>query len=273
MPEVPSVVDELRVLKERVLRLHGPVGAHVATPRDPTGTSTPTTPNAKGELPLGEVCHLASRSFPESRKKAKGDYNPSQTICRTDGPLLKRLGSRGLTVKHFRESMDLDTLEDRSSSVNFSSDFSPSAVLPSASSQYSSYEDTLNIIDDLGTMDQEVIRPHAQIYVALAGIRGQEQVAGPREHAIASPPDSALHEQADYPLWWSGFCESLSVIDHQSTVLTQEADVGKDKRQVNGRRDQEERREKSRRSAIPYSICRLTPPLTPRRKAFFPEHC
>ncbi|OWZ09053.1 hypothetical protein PHMEG_00018310 [Phytophthora megakarya] len=67
-----------------------------------------------------------------------------------------RLGSRGLTLIHFRESTDLDTLEDGSSNVNFASDFSPSAALPSASARCLSYEDILDAIHGFGTMGQEV---------------------------------------------------------------------------------------------------------------------
>ncbi|OWZ06386.1 hypothetical protein PHMEG_00021366 [Phytophthora megakarya] len=178
-------------------------------------------------------------------------------ICRhpsrTDGHLLKRLGPRDLTFKHFRESTEFDTLEDGSSSVNFSSDFSPSAVLPSASAQYSSYEDTLNIIDDLGTMVQEVWYDHMR----KPTLRLLEFVAKNK-----SPDPGNMPSRVRLTLLYMN-----KMIDYQSpqwmmaliSVLTQEADVGKDKRQVNGRRDQEERREKPRRSAIPYSIRRLIP--------------
>ncbi|OWY99731.1 LOW QUALITY PROTEIN: hypothetical protein PHMEG_00029220 [Phytophthora megakarya] len=50
-PEGPSVVDELRALKEEVLRLRGLVGAQVTTSGSPIMMGTPTALNAKGELP------------------------------------------------------------------------------------------------------------------------------------------------------------------------------------------------------------------------------
>ncbi|OWY96165.1 hypothetical protein PHMEG_00033641 [Phytophthora megakarya] len=199
-PEGPSVVDELRALKEEVLCLRGLVGAQVTTSGSPIMMGTSTAPNAKGEVPPSEVCHLTARSFPEGSKKAKGVYNPPQAYMLAASRMFKsfgttpgtsmsampfvlwlrelncikfvvtpavlmaifsgRLGSRGRTLMHFRESTELDTLEDGSSNANFSSDFSPSADLPSASARCSSYEDILDAIHGLGTMGQEVWYDH-----------------------------------------------------------------------------------------------------------------
>ncbi|OWZ17028.1 LOW QUALITY PROTEIN: hypothetical protein PHMEG_0009096 [Phytophthora megakarya] len=50
-PEGPNVVDELRALKEEVLRLHGHVSGQVMTSLSLITMGTPTAPNAKGELP------------------------------------------------------------------------------------------------------------------------------------------------------------------------------------------------------------------------------
>ncbi|GMF48085.1 unnamed protein product [Phytophthora fragariaefolia] len=56
------------------------------------------------------------------------------------------LGSRGLTLTHFKEVSDMDNLDDGSTNANYSSDFSPSAVLPYARFACSSYEDILDAI-------------------------------------------------------------------------------------------------------------------------------
>ncbi|KAE9167507.1 hypothetical protein PF005_g28746 [Phytophthora fragariae] len=151
-----------------------------------TNPSAPTAPNSKGELPPAEVRYLTTASFPEGAKRAKGDYNPPQahllaasrmfhafgtetgkplsamsfvlwlreleaTKFRTTPAVLMaifsgRLGSRGLTVMHFKESSEMTTLEDGSTNANFSSDFSPSASLPPASIECASYEDILDAL-------------------------------------------------------------------------------------------------------------------------------
>ncbi|RLN72875.1 hypothetical protein BBJ28_00024498, partial [Nothophytophthora sp. Chile5] len=124
---------------------------------------TPTAPNAAGEMPPAEVRYLTSASFPEGAKKANGDYNPPQAhllaasrMFRTFGteagtalsamsfvlvmrelPSAKfqvnpavlmaifsgRLGSRGLTIMHFKEASEMTALEDGSTNANFASDF------------------------------------------------------------------------------------------------------------------------------------------------------
>ncbi|KAL3672977.1 hypothetical protein V7S43_002274 [Phytophthora oleae] len=71
-----------------------------------------------------------------------------------------RLGSRGLTLMHFKESTEFDTLKESSSNANFSSDFSRSAYLPSASTRCSSYENILDAIHGLNTLGQEVWYDH-----------------------------------------------------------------------------------------------------------------
>ncbi|POM64381.1 Hypothetical protein PHPALM_20090 [Phytophthora palmivora] len=74
----PSVLEELRALKADVLHLCGLVGAQGAIGGSVLTRTAATAPNAKGELPPAEVCHLTTHSFPESSKKAKGDYNHPQ---------------------------------------------------------------------------------------------------------------------------------------------------------------------------------------------------
>ncbi|GMF15224.1 unnamed protein product [Phytophthora fragariaefolia] len=117
-----------------------------------------TKPNDQGELPDASVQQLTSGSFPEHAKKAKGEYHPPQAhvlaatrmfkgLTPTEGkpisPMLfvlglreaecvgfkttpavlmalfsGCLGSRGLTILHFREETEQDTLEAGSSNSN-----------------------------------------------------------------------------------------------------------------------------------------------------------
>ncbi|KAG6958606.1 hypothetical protein JG688_00010434 [Phytophthora aleatoria] len=141
-PEV-GVMAELRTLRKEVDRLrllHRQYGNHW----DGATQSIVTTPTSKGELPPPDGCFLTCASFPEGSKKPKGDYSPPQAhlysasrMSRDFGTgtglmavFSRRLGSRGRTVMHFKESNEMTCLEDGPTSVNFSSDFSPSAGLP-----------------------------------------------------------------------------------------------------------------------------------------------
>ncbi|KAG7376451.1 hypothetical protein PHYPSEUDO_013395 [Phytophthora pseudosyringae] len=71
-----------------------------------------------------------------------------------------RLGSRGLTVVHFKEPSELATLEDGSSNLNFSSDFNPSASLPSASTDCTTYEDIIDVLHGLSSFGQDLWYDH-----------------------------------------------------------------------------------------------------------------
>ncbi|EGZ08911.1 hypothetical protein PHYSODRAFT_524670 [Phytophthora sojae] len=71
-----------------------------------------------------------------------------------------RLGSRKLTVMHFKESSEMETLEDGSTNANYSSDFSATAALPTASIRCTTYEDILDAIHGLSALGQEVWYDH-----------------------------------------------------------------------------------------------------------------
>ncbi|OWY90493.1 hypothetical protein PHMEG_00041359, partial [Phytophthora megakarya] len=196
-PEALSLLEELRALKTEVHQLRGLVGASEGAV---AVRASVTVANTKGELPPAEVCYLTSGSFPESSKKAKGDYNPPQahmlaasrmfrTFGSATGKSLSamsfvlwlreldcvkfqatpavlmaifsgRLGSRGLTLLHFRESTEVECLEDGSSNVNFASDFSPSAALPAAPTRCTTYDDILDAVHGLSALGQEVWYDH-----------------------------------------------------------------------------------------------------------------
>ncbi|OWZ15565.1 hypothetical protein PHMEG_00010772 [Phytophthora megakarya] len=140
--------------------------------------------NDQGDLPSGTVVELSCASFLEQAKKAKGEYIPPQAhvlvatrmfkgLSPSEGKSVSpmsfalglreaeslgfkttravlmalfsgRLGSRGLTILHYHEEDEQTALEDGSCNGNFSSDFSPSAALPPASTSCRLYEDILD---------------------------------------------------------------------------------------------------------------------------------
>ncbi|POM78665.1 Hypothetical protein PHPALM_3782 [Phytophthora palmivora] len=142
----PDILAELQALRDEVMRLRGVVAASRTTADDGAAavTATATGPNARGELPPPELRYLTNSSFPDGWKKAKGDYNPPQThllaasrMFRTFGSgkhisamvfvlssrelecvrfqaspavlmaiFSGRLGSRGLTLMHFKEASE-----------------------------------------------------------------------------------------------------------------------------------------------------------------------
>ncbi|RLN94685.1 hypothetical protein BBJ28_00018559 [Nothophytophthora sp. Chile5] len=159
-----------------------------------------TLPNAKSEMPPAEARYLTGASFPEDLKKAKGDYHLPQAhmlaasrisktlgtdtgkrVCpmsfvlgireaervrfRTTPVVLMavfsgRVGSRGLTVMHFREASEFESLEHGSSNANFASDFSPSVNLPTADTRCGSYDDILDALHGLSAFGNEVWFDH-----------------------------------------------------------------------------------------------------------------
>ncbi|KAE9263325.1 hypothetical protein PR003_g33196, partial [Phytophthora rubi] len=267
----PDVLSELRLLKEEVLRLRGMVGRpspRVEYAATPSGL---TAPNAKGELPPSELRYLTSSTFPEGSKKGKGDYNPPQAhllaasrMFRTFGtdagkPLSAmsfvlslreldcvkfratpavlmaifsgRLGSRGLTIMHFKESSEMASLEDGSSNANFASDFSASAQLPPASISCRSYEEILDALHGLNSLGQEVWYDHlrkltSRLRTFVSSNKSADPLNTPARVRLTllyvnKFVGAALgFMQVDDPQWWHGFCEALRSIDYQSPIWT-----------------------------------------------------
>ncbi|KAG6614662.1 Serine/threonine-protein kinase Nek2 [Phytophthora cinnamomi] len=272
---VPAQVQALQAEIERLLR------------------RLPLPPNSKGEMPPAEVCYLTTASFPDGAKKAKGDYNPPQahplaasqlesTKFRTTPAILMaifsgRLGSRGLTIMHFKESSEMTTLEDGSTNANFSSDFSPSASLPPTSIKCASYEDILDALHGLASLGQEVWYDHMRKLTSrLRNFVAKNKSADP-ENTPARVRLTLLYVnkfigaalgfmQLDDPQWWSGFCEALRAIDYQSPVWTMAlvSAMSQSKREdgqdpaTKSRRDSGHR-DPARRPAIPDAIRRLIP--------------
>ncbi|ETL49956.1 hypothetical protein L916_00741 [Phytophthora nicotianae] len=186
-------ISRLRMLQGQGEPRWGPAAS---APLLEVPTSAGTAPNTKGELPPPEVRFLTCGSFPEISKKSKGEYNPPQAHLLAASRMFRglglepgkmkspmsfvlmlrelecvkfktspavlmavfsgRLGSRGLTVMHFKEASEMSCLEDGSTNVNFSSGFSPSATLPGSTIQCSSYDDILDGIHGLNALGQEV---------------------------------------------------------------------------------------------------------------------
>ncbi|POM81676.1 Hypothetical protein PHPALM_324 [Phytophthora palmivora] len=69
-----------------------------------------------------------------------------------------RLGSRELTLMHFKKASEMACLEDGSTSVNFANHFSGAANLPTVSITCSTYEDSLRT---QRVWAGGVVRPHA----------------------------------------------------------------------------------------------------------------
>ncbi|KAF4314902.1 hypothetical protein G195_011280 [Phytophthora kernoviae 00238/432] len=280
-------------------------------------SSASTAPNAKGEMSPGEVCYLTTASFPEGAKKGKCDYNPPQahllaacrmfrgfgteigkTLSAMSFVFWKRelesvkfqvtptvlmaifsghLGSRGLTLMHFKEFSEIASLEDGSTNANFSSDFSPSASLPPATIRCATYEDILDGLHGLSALGQDVWYDYMRKLTSRLRIFGTRNKSADPGNTPARVRLTLLYAnkfigatlgylQADDPQWWSGFSEALRGIEYQSPVwtmalvgvLTQEKDVGLPDAAPRGSRDSG-RRETARRLVIPDAIRRLIP--------------
>ncbi|RLN10872.1 hypothetical protein BBO99_00008323 [Phytophthora kernoviae] len=215
-PMGAEMAAQLRALQVEAERLRAMVASQPHAP-SPTAvapsfvSSAPNVPNAKGEMPPGEVCYLTTASFPEGAKKGKGDYNPPQAHLLAASRMFRGLGtetgktlsamsfvlwigclgSRGLTLMHFKESSEMASLEDGSTNANFSSDFSPSASLPPATIRCAT-----NKSADPGN--------------TLARVRLTLLYANKLIGATLG------HLQADDPQWWSGLSEALRGIYRDS---------------------------------------------------------
>ncbi|GMF21046.1 unnamed protein product [Phytophthora fragariaefolia] len=234
--QVQALQDEVARLRALLVRHETPPTAATATPELNARPSTVTMPNTKGELPPTELCYLTTSSFPEGAKKAKGDYNPPQAHLlaasrmfrafgtQTGKPLSAmsfvlwlrelesvkfrvtpavlmaifsgRLGSRGLTVMHFKESSEISALQDGSTNVNFASDFSPSASLPSARIDCSTYEDILDALHGLTSFGQELWYDHMRKLMSrLRNFVGKNKPADPENtRSRARETGAAIHD-------------------------------------------------------------------------------
>lgn len=261
-------VARLRTLEGQSEHRWGSVpSASLVTVSSGGGTAT----NAKGELPPPDVCFLTCASFPESSKKTKGEYNPPQAhllaasrmfrglglepgkmkspmsfvlmlrelecvkFKTTPAVLMalfsRRLGSRGLTIMHFREASEMSCLEDGSTNANLSSDFSPSATLPSSTIDCGSYDDIQDGIHGLNALGHEVWFDYMRKLTSrLRNLVSKNKSADPSNTLprvrltlmyVNKFTDAALaHLQEDDPMWWANFTESLRSIEYHSSAWT-----------------------------------------------------
>ncbi|POM58188.1 Hypothetical protein PHPALM_37201 [Phytophthora palmivora] len=146
----PSVLKEQRALKDEVLQLWGPMGAQEAISGSVTMRSRATAPNAMSDLPPTEMCHLTTSIFPESSKgRSFGTTTGTPLSVMSDLRMRYldcvkfqatpagmtvifsgRLGSRGLTLTHFKESTELETFEAGSSNATLSRVSARRTIIP-----------------------------------------------------------------------------------------------------------------------------------------------
>ncbi|ETP23614.1 hypothetical protein F441_03283 [Phytophthora nicotianae CJ01A1] len=187
--------------------------------------------------------------------------------------VLMLLELEGLTVMHFKEASEMSCLEDGSTNVNFSSDFSLSATLPGSTIQCSSYDDILDGIHGLNALGQELWFD----YMRKLTSRLQTFVCKNKSADPSNTPTrvrltlmyvnkfaggALAHLQEDDRMWWTNFCESLRSIEYQSAAWTMalvnvatqaHEDESRQGRDGRGKRDQD------RAPAIPGAIRRLIP--------------
>ncbi|RLN75296.1 hypothetical protein BBJ28_00027040, partial [Nothophytophthora sp. Chile5] len=166
---------------------------------------------------------LVMRELPS----AKFQVNPAVLMAIFSG----RLGSRGLTIMHFKEASEMTALEDGSTNANFASDFSPSASLPPATSRCSSYEDILDALHGLTALGEDVWYAHmltmtSRLRMFVAKNKSADPANSPTRVRLTllyvnKFIGAALgHLQADDPEWWCGFSEALCAIDYESPALS-----------------------------------------------------
>ncbi|OWZ01550.1 hypothetical protein PHMEG_00027034, partial [Phytophthora megakarya] len=164
-----------------------------------------------------------------------------------------RLGSRGLTLLHFGEVSELDTLVSGSDNSSFASDFSVSAQLPRAVTECSLYEDILDGIHGLSTFGNVFWYDHNK--------SADPTNTPPRVRLTLLYANKFLgaalgHLQSDSTHWWYGFCDALLPGMQMALVgtLTQQGN-----HQQRGDLSLHARREQPRNPAVPDDIRRLLP--------------
>ncbi|KAG1696804.1 hypothetical protein DVH05_017714 [Phytophthora capsici] len=218
------------------------------------------------DLPPAAISELRCDSFPVIRSRVKGEYYPPlahqlaahrmfrdlntetgtwlspmsfvlhlrELECvRFDAPpavlmalYSGRLGSRGLTVMHFRPLSELELLERGSTNGNFSSDFGASASLPVTAVDCASYEDPLSAISGLISFGDALWFDHVRRLLS----RTKRFVLANMERDNNSPERVRLtlmyvnqflgralaYLLVDSPHWWRGFCDAVRAIDYHS---------------------------------------------------------
>ncbi|OWZ18829.1 LOW QUALITY PROTEIN: hypothetical protein PHMEG_0007015 [Phytophthora megakarya] len=295
-------VAVLAALREENSRLQQLLQSQSGVQQQLTAGATGTAPNARGELPPPSLPLLSCSSFPEGQKKAKGEYSPPQAHLLAAGCLFKslvphedpisyaecikfvitpvvlmalfsgRMGSRGLTLLHFREVSEMDSLVSGSNNSNFASDFSSSVQLPPAPPRCDSYDDILDGIQGLAAFGNEFWFDHgrkltSRLRVFVAKNKSADTDNNPTRvrltllYANKFLGNALGYLQSDSPHWWHSYCEALRAVNHQSPewALGLVSALTSERSSVPTRRDDGRfsRREPNRGLAVPDDIRRL----------------
>ncbi|KAG1702268.1 hypothetical protein DVH05_010058 [Phytophthora capsici] len=215
-------------------------------------SSARTAPNPRGEMPPLAVCYLSYASFPEGPKKAKSEYNPprlpgrmfkdfpskegkplsamSFVLWMREAQCIKfmvnpavlmalfsgRLGSRGLTLLHFKEISEMESLANGSYNGNFGSDFIPSAQLPPATTTCASYDDIIDEIHGLAAFGNEFRYDHvrkitSRLRVFVSKNKSADPGNTPQRVVITLRYATKFlgyaigHLQSESPQWWHNY--------------------------------------------------------------------
>ncbi|KAE9074184.1 hypothetical protein PF006_g28585 [Phytophthora fragariae] len=230
------------------------------------GVAAPAAPSSNV---LDEMQRL--REKPQALRSRVAGTTPAVLMAIFSG----RLGSRGLTIPHFREEGEQAALEAGPSNGNFASNFSPSAVLPTAATSCDSYDDILDGIDGLARVGEAMLHNHMLVLTErLRVFVSKNKSADPgclpaRVKLVLLFVNKWLgpaleHVQVDNPAWWTGFSQDVEAIDYKSpewtmslviTLSQAAAARPPDSRDQHQNRDGQGRREKS----VPDDIRQLIP--------------
>ncbi|KAE9168739.1 hypothetical protein PF002_g30539 [Phytophthora fragariae] len=137
-----------------------------------------------------------------------------------------RLGSRGLTVMHFRPQSEMEQLERGSSNANFSADFGAGATLPATTVDCPTYEDLLAAIGGLISFGDALCYDHARRLrsrVKRFVLANLERDHNTHERVMLTVMfvnqfigRALAHLLVDSPHWWRNFNEAVRAVDYHS---------------------------------------------------------
>lgn len=164
--------------------------------------------------PMSYVLHLRELEC------IRFDVSPAVLMTLHSG----HLGSRGLTVLHFRPLSELEHLERGSSNANFASDFGSAATLPPTDVSCSTYEDLLLAIGGLISVGDALWYDYARRLLSRIKrfiLANMERDANTPERVrltllfVNQFLGRALAQLlVDSPHWWRSFCDAVRAVDY-----------------------------------------------------------
>ncbi|KAE9130033.1 hypothetical protein PF007_g4645, partial [Phytophthora fragariae] len=137
-----------------------------------------------------------------------------------------RLGSRGLTVMHFRPQSEMEQLERGSSNANFSADFGAGATPPATTVDCPTYEDLLAAIGGLISFGDALWYDHARRLLSRVKrfvLANLERDHNTHERVMLTVMfvnqfigRALAHLLVDSPHWWRNFNEAVRAVDYHS---------------------------------------------------------